>query len=110
MESDPLYRFVHQKSDYTLQASFVSNQQIAQDTARDLGEELSHFPHQHRREFIEQVHELYSKSRCMQTIRQQLLSQAYYQHILRSKQMIINILLHFDGKRKIYHYILCIGI
>ena len=78
------------------------------DAARDLGEELSHFPHQQRREFIDHLHKLYSEYRCMQTIRQRLFDQAYYQYILRLKHMIVNIILSFDKKTKTYHYILCI--
>ena len=106
--SDSLYQITHQHNDCTLQVSFMSNEVMEQASARDLGEELSHFPHKQRREFVEQIHELYGKYRCIQEIRQKLMSQTYYQHVLRTKHILINIILHYDRKLKHYHYFLYI--
>ena len=76
----------------------------------DLGEQLSHFPHQQRREFMLQVHQLYQATRCVSSIRERLSSNPYYQFMKQQGCEIQTICLQYDKPRNQHQYVLYLNI
>ena len=102
-----LYHMSHQFEEQMIHVSLLSNREMNQDEKHELAEELSHFPHSDRRNFMQKLHSLYQQTTCTAQILQELTPTAYSHHITDQDQKMVGIMLKYDRPSR-YHYMIFI--
>ena len=97
--------------DFGRVSMIMMNVKSVPDSVRlDLGEQLSHFPHQQRREFMWQIHQLYQTTRCVSSIKERLSADPYFLFMQQQGCEVHTICLQYDRPRNQYQYVLYLDI
>ena len=104
MRISPLYVMSHQFESYKLKVSMLCNQKMEADDKADLGQVLSQYPHADRRAFMQHLHTLYQRTRCVHNISSELESSTYYQHVKEQKYELDCLMLQHNSSENCYHY------
>ena len=104
MENGSLYTINHSLEDCKLKVSILNDQDMTAEQRRELGQDLSHFPHAERRAFAAKMHQSYQLSQCSDCVKADISSLAYYQFMCAQGCFLYHFLLDYDSGNRCYHY------